>query len=99
MPRNFDRRVEIFFPIDDKTIKQEVFDILQSYLKDNVKTRILNADGTYSRKLPDTSMPESEVVNLNIQEYFLKKVKKKTEKRRTRKKAHRKKIKKKKEGY
>ncbi|HEY5122278.1 MAG TPA: polyphosphate kinase 1 [Ignavibacteria bacterium] len=94
MPRNFDRRVEIFFPIDDKTIKQEVFDILQSYLKDNVKTRILNADGTYSRKLPDTSLPESEVVNLNIQEYFLKKVKKKTEAEL--KKAHRKKIKKKK---
>jgi membrane protease subunit (stomatin/prohibitin family) len=59
-----------------------------------VKTRILNADGTYSRKLPDTSLPESEVVNLNIQEYFLKKVKKKTEAEL--KKAHRKKIKKKK---
>ena len=79
MPRNFDRRVEIFFPVEDKTAMQDVFDILQLYLKDNVKTRILNSDGTYTRKLPDEALPDNEDMFVNIQEYFLKKVKKKYE--------------------
>jgi polyphosphate kinase len=79
MPRNFDRRVEIFFPVEDKTAMQDVFDILQLYLKDNVKTRILNSDGTYTRKLPDEASPDNEDMFVNIQEYFLKKVIKKYE--------------------
>jgi polyphosphate kinase len=80
MPRNFDRRVEIFFPVEDKNIKEDIFEILQLYLKDNVKTRILNPDGTYTRKVPavsDNGSPDAEVIN--IQEYFVKKVKKKYE--------------------
>ncbi len=79
MPRNFDRRVEIFFPVEDKTVTQEVYDILHLYLKDNLKTRILNSDGTYTRKLPDKALPDNEDMTVNIQEYFLKKVKKKYE--------------------
>ena len=79
MPRNFDRRVEIFFPVKDKTIMQDIYEILQLYLKDNVKTRILNYDGTYSRKIPDAAQKDGEDTAVNIQEYFLKKVKKKYE--------------------
>jgi polyphosphate kinase len=94
MPRNFDRRVEIFFPVEDKTIKQDVLNILLSYLKDNKKTRILNSDGTYTRKLPDVSLPAGEEMEVNIQEDFLKKVRKKHEAES--KKVHRKKAKKKK---
>lgn len=50
MERNFDRRVEILFPIEDKDIKKEILTILKISLSDNVKTRTLQGDGTYSRK-------------------------------------------------
>ena len=85
MERNFDRRVEILFPIEDKGIKEELVDILNLYLKDNLKTRVLMNDGSYSRK-PAGEEP------INVQEYLVAKVKKKslTEI----KKEHRKKVKK-----
>lgn len=50
MERNLNRRVEILFPIDDKKVKKELLKILTLSLKDNVKARIMNADGTYSRQ-------------------------------------------------
>lgn len=85
MERNFDRRVEILYPIEDKGIKQDMIDILNIYLKDNIKTRVLANDGTYYRKSEDEE-------KINAQEYLVAKVKKKslTEI----KKEHRKKVKK-----
>src|SRR3954466_2249590 len=50
MPRNFDRRVEVMFPIESEDLRQRlVEDIIPTYLGDNVRTRILRADGTYVR--------------------------------------------------
>ena len=50
MPRNFQRRVEIGFPIDDPVIRHEMIDdVLPTYLRDRVKARELQADGTYVR--------------------------------------------------
>jgi polyphosphate kinase len=50
MPRNLYERVEVMFPIRNPRLRERVFDeILQSYLKDNDKTRILRQDGTYAR--------------------------------------------------
>src|SRR3954468_646220 len=50
MQRNFVRRVEIAFPVDDPAIRDRIFDeILAISLADNVKARILRADGTYER--------------------------------------------------
>jgi len=50
MPRNFHRRVEIMFPIESAALKRRVLDeIVPIYLSDNVKTRILQSDGTYRR--------------------------------------------------
>ncbi len=85
MERNFDRRVEILYPIEDKGIKQDMIDILNIYLKDNIKTRVLANDGTYYRKSEDEE-------KINAQEFLVAKVKKKslTEI----KKEHRKKVKK-----
>jgi polyphosphate kinase len=54
MQRNLDRRVELFFPIEDKNLKDEVIhEILKIYLKDNVKVRKLLTDGNYIRVMPD----------------------------------------------
>lgn len=64
MERNLDRRVEILFPVDDKTIRARIKGILDIYLLDVVKARILNLDGTYSRA--DKRGKET----INSQEYF-----------------------------
>ena len=50
MTRNLDRRVEVVTPILDVNLKRYLKDVvLGTYLKDNVKARILNANGTYER--------------------------------------------------
>lgn len=48
MKRNLDRRVEVVAPILDHNLKRYLKEvILAAYLKDNVKARVLNADGLY----------------------------------------------------
>jgi polyphosphate kinase len=50
MARNLDRRVEVVTPILDSQLKRYLNDvILASYLRDNVKARILTADGNYEK--------------------------------------------------
>src|SRR6476469_828391 len=50
MTRNLDRRVEVVTPILDANLKQHWKNgLLETYLKDNVKARILNAEGFYER--------------------------------------------------
>jgi len=53
MPRNFIRRVEVAFPIEDPSLKDRITDeILATQLLDNVKARVLLPDGHYERILP-----------------------------------------------
>ena len=53
MPRNFFRRIEVMFPVEDAGLKSRLTDeVLQLVLRDNVKARQLQADGTYSRVRP-----------------------------------------------
>jgi polyphosphate kinase len=50
MPRNFLRRIEIVFPIEDGNLREKVRgEILELSLNDNAKARMLNANGSYSR--------------------------------------------------
>jgi polyphosphate kinase len=53
MGRNLDHRVELMFPIEDQywidIIKREVLDLA---MKDNMRARILNTDGSYTRVGP-----------------------------------------------
>ncbi|NBH34784.1 RNA degradosome polyphosphate kinase [Clostridiaceae bacterium] len=49
MPRNLDKRVEILFPVEDESLKEQVIHILQVQLEDNVKAHILQPDGTYEK--------------------------------------------------
>jgi polyphosphate kinase len=50
MTRNLDRRVEVVTPILDPSLKQHLKNVvLDTYLRDNVKARVLNADGLYER--------------------------------------------------
>ena len=44
MTRNLDRRVEVACPIYDKTIRQEIKDMIEIQQKDNVKARIIDIE-------------------------------------------------------
>jgi polyphosphate kinase len=67
MPRNLNRRVEILFPVQDAGIRGRLRDeILPTYLSDNMKTRVLGADGAWTHLWPgDGEEP------LNAQEWFV----------------------------
>jgi polyphosphate kinase len=50
MPRNFFRRIEVVFPIEDKQIRDRLLmEILNISLADNTKAYTLNPDATYTR--------------------------------------------------
>lgn len=49
MPRNLDKRVEIMFPVEDKTLVEKIMHVLKTQLEDNVKTHILKPDGSWEK--------------------------------------------------
>ncbi len=58
MPRNFRRRVELMFPIEDPRLRHRIIDgLLGVVLSDNVKARVLQPDGTYKRAQPGPGEP------------------------------------------
>ncbi|HEV7632152.1 MAG TPA: polyphosphate kinase 1 [Steroidobacteraceae bacterium] len=52
MERNFFRRVEVAFPIQDGELLTRILDDLKLYLRDDRHAWVLKADGTYARVLP-----------------------------------------------
>jgi polyphosphate kinase len=53
MPRNLDRRVEVLFPVENQKLVRRLRDqVLSVYLADNVKARLMQADGSYVRIRP-----------------------------------------------
>ena len=50
MPRNFERRVEVMFPIEDPDLRRRIAEeIIPAYLNDNTRARVLMPDATYVR--------------------------------------------------
>jgi polyphosphate kinase len=71
MPRNLYERVEVMFPLTAPALRQRAYDeILVMYLKDNVKTRLLAADGNYVR-ISDNSRIRRNGFRFNVQEFFM----------------------------
>jgi polyphosphate kinase len=52
MQRNFFRRVEIAFPVEEPALAQRVVDAFDTMWKDNVRARELKSDGSYVRLAP-----------------------------------------------
>ncbi|MEM9398912.1 MAG: polyphosphate kinase 1 [Verrucomicrobiota bacterium] len=51
MPRNLYRRIEVIFPVEDNKLIEEIKqNIIDVHMKDNVKARYLNQDGTYTKR-------------------------------------------------
>ncbi len=48
MPRNFERRVEVMFPIEAEDLRRRIVEeIIPTYLNDNRRKRVMRSDGTY----------------------------------------------------
>ena len=52
MPRNFDRRVEVITPVEDRRLHPQLTALLQTCLADNRQAWDLNPDGTYLQRKP-----------------------------------------------
>jgi polyphosphate kinase len=80
MTRNLYERCEVVFPVVDPSLKRRLREeILDSYLRDNLKARLMNADGSYERA------PKS-IPALSAQQYLME-VSRSPEKRRSRDKS------------
>ena len=64
MTRNLDRRVEVVTPVLDPHSKSYLKDtVLAAYLRDNVKARVMNSDGSY--EMPPMA-PDEEPFNSQL---------------------------------
>ena len=67
MPRNFLRRIEAMFPVEDPAIRQRLLDeVLGVALRDNVKARRLRVDGTYVPVSPEGTLVRSQGVLMEM---------------------------------
>jgi len=67
MPRNFFRRIEVVFPIEDGRLRERLInEVLKLNLDDNVKARRLASDGSYSRPAVTAKVP-----SVNSQQEFM----------------------------
>ena len=61
MPRNFYRRIELAFPVETPTLRDQIInEVLPSFLNDRVKARGLQPNGTYRRLKPEGSEPRAQ---------------------------------------
>ena len=66
MTRNTEHRVEIAYPLLDPVIRDQVLEDVSVQLRDNVKARVLTAEGTYEPVPVAPGEPR-----VNAQEYFM----------------------------
>jgi polyphosphate kinase len=72
MPRNLYERVEVMFPVKDAAHRAQVTEILNHYLQDTAKSRILHADGKYLRAFHgDASKTSRNGHRFSVQNFFI----------------------------
>jgi polyphosphate kinase len=61
MPRNFFRRIELAFPVENPALRDQIInEVLPSFLNDRVKARELQPDGSYRRLKPEGKEPRAQ---------------------------------------
>ena len=61
MPRNFYRRIELAFPVENSALRDRIInEVLPSFLHDRVKARELQPDGKYKRLKPEGAEPRAQ---------------------------------------
>ena len=69
MPRNLYERCEVVYPISSPEAARRLrHEILEAYLRDDLKSRVLQADGIYTRPVPS---PAIKAGLLSAQEWFM----------------------------
>ncbi len=73
MPRNLYERVEVMFPIKNGALRSRIFhEILQTYLSDTDKSRMLRPDGIYGRAVQSNDSRASRNGNrFSAQSFFV----------------------------
>ena len=74
MPRNLYERVEVIFPVKDPLLRERIrHELLAAYLADNLKSRLLQKDGTYLRpwQLQGKRKPPAGANAFNAQEFLI----------------------------
>jgi len=52
MTRNLDHRVEILFPVQDEKLREELYDMLNDYFRDNCQSSVLDNEGKWTLLSP-----------------------------------------------
>jgi polyphosphate kinase len=64
MPRNINRRVEVLFPVENPSMVRHIREkILEVYLSDTIKARLMDSDGIYHRV---NSKPDQRPINSQL---------------------------------
>ena len=74
MPRNLYERVEVIFPVKEPLLRERIrHEMLAAYLADNLKSRLLQKDGTYLRpwQLQGKRKPPAGENAFNAQEFLI----------------------------
>jgi polyphosphate kinase len=72
MPRNLYERVEVMFPVKDPLLRERLkHEILDAYLADTAKARVLRQDGSYLRVWKAAGKHKAPVPNFNAQDFLL----------------------------
>jgi polyphosphate kinase len=72
MPRNLYERVEVMFPVLDPLLRERIRqEILQSYLADTLKARILQPDGSYVRASSPARRGRGASVGFSAQSFLI----------------------------
>jgi len=74
MPRNLYERVEVIFPVKDELLRERIHqEVLEAYMSDNLKSRVLQKDGSYVRswQAQGKRKPPVGAASFGAQEFFL----------------------------
>jgi polyphosphate kinase len=72
MPRNLYERVEVMFPVKDPRLRDRIrHEILNTYLADTIKARVLRKDGSYIRAWQAAGKRKPPVPGFNAQEFLI----------------------------
>jgi polyphosphate kinase len=72
MPRNLYERVEVMFPVKDPMLRDRIrHEILNAYLADTVKARVLRKDGTYVRAWRAAGKRKPPAPGFNAQDFLI----------------------------
>ncbi len=72
MPRNLYERVEVMFPVKDSMLRDRIrHEILDAYLADTVKARVLRRDGSCVRAWQALGKRKPPVPGFNVQDFML----------------------------